>query len=643
MTLVLRWHWSHPTTPAGAGWDTVIADSVALAEEKQLSAKAMLGEADMTGIVVDDPSGAYDFKGQHRWYGAEDACRAGLTLTGTLTKASGSATIAGSSTLFSTELVAGDVINVPGGGGADYLTVTVIGSNTSLTVAVAPTHSASGQTASRSPNQLVWNGYVGHQKIGRQAGDGTVELNATGRGWALELVQENTILGFRIIQGAKDATHGDRPAEDAGARLTWLLGSAFLSTVVDHGLIDWTGLATFPMDAVDYRQQTAADLLRDVGLISNFNHYARYHEPSGDIELACYEPNTNTTLDVSTLRLSNVAADLDYVTTFPYEQTSILDRSPDRVAAGIGMAFAAGWTYADRLATSYEFAFRDIVAPSSNVKTLAKAEALRDRLLLQHSTQDETITGVRVSLPAALLNIVKHGQLISYKASHQPGYEDFVPCRVTSKSFSRPSDSSQAVYDVDLELSPLPPLVASYAEMLQNLTDNPHNNDYPHVWEYNQVGFANSVWLAKWDNNGDHPPTGWASTVLSGLLAYQATAAPMSGPYMNVVNSPPIGATIVLGNGIKCLGAGTVDVHVKLVFINAPGPGVTCAIRLNGAIVASVSGVTGAGPGLVDCLGLAVATNDVITVTAQCSGGGFGISWSTTNRNTYFTVSGGLR
>ncbi len=367
-------HWSHPTTPAGPGWDTVISGRVQLVTETGFSARAALGEADVIRVIVDDPNGEYDFKTLHRWYMVETGCPAN--------------------------------------------------------------------------NQLVWNGYIGDQRISR--GREGLFPTGSGRQWELELVQENTILGFRIVTGAD----GNRPAETAKARLTWLLGSDYLSTVKDHGLIDWTGLATFAMDPVDYRGQTAADILRDISLVSGYNHYARYHEPSGDIELACYDPNTSA-LDPSSLRVSSDPADIDLAITWPAAMDTELTRQGSRVAAGIYVPFNGGAAYKYDYTTSYTYGFRDAAAPSANVKTLTAANALADRLLAQHASQDERIT-TRLQLPSAALNDVKHGQLIHVRSTWAPGWSSFRAARVVSRSFSRPPNLTQAAYDVDLELSPQP-------------------------------------------------------------------------------------------------------------------------------------------------------------------------------------------
>lgn len=73
----------------------------------------------------------------------------GSTITGTVTKTAGSATITGSGTSFTTALAVGDVVDIPGGTATERLMVTAIGSNTSLTVHKNAAYSASGQTLTK--------------------------------------------------------------------------------------------------------------------------------------------------------------------------------------------------------------------------------------------------------------------------------------------------------------------------------------------------------------------------------------------------------------------------------------------------------------------------------------------------------------
>lgn len=77
----------------------------------------------------------------------------GVALTGTVAKTSGSTTLTGTGTLFTSELSVNQVIDVPGTS-TERKVITTIASDTSLTVATAFSNTASGQTATRT-NQAV--------------------------------------------------------------------------------------------------------------------------------------------------------------------------------------------------------------------------------------------------------------------------------------------------------------------------------------------------------------------------------------------------------------------------------------------------------------------------------------------------------
>lgn len=371
-------HWSHPTTPAGPGWDIVQSGVVRLTTEKGFSARAALGEAETIRVTVDDDSGTADYKTLHRWYMVETA--------------------------------------------------------------------TAGQ-------QLVWNGYISDQWIDRGASGDLIFPFGAGRRWELEITQEQTILGFRVIRAG-----GDRPGESPGARLLWLLNSDYLKTVYDHGLIDWDRLNAYPaMTPSNYEDQFASDVLRDISLWTGFNHYARYRDASADIELAFYDQNTNGTLDLCDLVITNDPGDtVDNVTSFrPFFEEPRLHRKGDRVAAGVlvrGKDKIRSYDYS--LPTSYEFGFRDIVVTDNNITTQAGADRLRDRLLEQHNEQDERGTSVRILVPSASLNVAKHGQLARATFVNWPDWDNR-PVRVVSKAFSRPENDTQDEYEVDLELSPI--------------------------------------------------------------------------------------------------------------------------------------------------------------------------------------------
>jgi hypothetical protein len=85
-----------------------------------------------------------------------------FNLTGTVAKTNASATVTGTGSTFTTQLVSGDVIRIPGGTSTEDRTVLTIASDTSLTVTVAFTTTASGQTGQRvAHRQVMQQGVAG--------------------------------------------------------------------------------------------------------------------------------------------------------------------------------------------------------------------------------------------------------------------------------------------------------------------------------------------------------------------------------------------------------------------------------------------------------------------------------------------------
>lgn len=368
MTII--WHYSTPTTPAGTGSDVVINGAVEVSSRHQMSESAALGDASIVSVTVDDPDGAYNFRGLKRVYAIEDACP--------------------------------------------------------------------------DDDHYAFNSYVGRQTISRGKTDVTFPV-AAGRQWDLELVETNAILEFRVIWD----TDGNRPAETAAARLTWLLASDYLSTVHDNGLVVYP---TDDLDANDYRGQFAHDVLNDLANQTGYIFFAFYEQDVGQISLFFDLPDSLTYL--STISLSNVQGDVDDSSTF--SAIAELERDPSRVAAGVMVQYgdAGAAVYHFDLATSYEFGFRDRVAPVESIKTSGKADTLAIRYLAENNDQDEKVM-VDMTLPASMLTAVKRGQVISSRWQHIPGWEEFRDARVMLKSWAPPDNQSQLEYDVHLELVPI--------------------------------------------------------------------------------------------------------------------------------------------------------------------------------------------
>jgi hypothetical protein len=126
-----------------------------------LTIDSALSTAGVAGEIVDVLGWNGTERGRALW-AANEAIRmswpffyrervTGTNLTGTVAKTLGSAVLAGTGTSFTTELVVGDIISVPGTS-AEIKAVTVITSDTSLTVASTYANTASAQTASLVSN-----------------------------------------------------------------------------------------------------------------------------------------------------------------------------------------------------------------------------------------------------------------------------------------------------------------------------------------------------------------------------------------------------------------------------------------------------------------------------------------------------------
>ena len=295
----------------------------------------------------------------------------------------------------------------------------------------------------------IWTGYTGDRRYARGSNDSLFMGSA--RRIDATLVDLNSFLSFRIFteEGA------NRPAETDLERIAWLLGDSIMDdSLFDEGLVASTG--GVDMDAVDYRGQRPADLLNDCSQQSGRNHFVVYNETTGHFQLF-YEFNVRPVY-LSDLRVSNVFAEIDNVTTFAPRLDSELTRDPSRVAAGVLMPYAGGSVYrtADDLGldTVARFGWRDVAAPSVNVKTEAKATARADRFLTENSSEDETLT-LTLDLPRAHVNDWREGEAAQVKLVHLPGFDtEYRYVRAIRRTVSQELESDE-IYTVRYECTPL--------------------------------------------------------------------------------------------------------------------------------------------------------------------------------------------
>ena len=291
-----------------------------------------------------------------------------------------------------------------------------------------------------SSNSHIYVGYSAARRISR----GPYHRTQAGRVWDIDLVDLNSVLPRRIMDGADS----NRPAETDVARVTWLLGTNEASLIDDSLYFNTSGGVA--MDAVDYRGQRFDQILDDCGQASGKNWFVWYREENGKYSL-WYDLSTSTNY-TSIIRLSNVLTDIDNEWTFGIAEDTELTRSPDRVNSGVYLDYDGGHVYEQRIATARAFAQRDASVPAENVKTAAKATTRARRYLDDMDSEDDIITTSFIC-PAAKVNFLMQGMRVQFRASHLPGYDTFSWCRVLNRTVKQVSEE---FYQINMDLVPTP-------------------------------------------------------------------------------------------------------------------------------------------------------------------------------------------
>ena len=404
---------------------------------------------------------------------------------------------------------------------------------------------------SASSNTHVFDAYIADRNIHR----GASELTGSARIWEVSIVDENSILTRRVLSSAS----ADRPAETDVARVTWLANEADGQLLIDS--VEFLfGAGPVNMDAADYRGQTGQDVLADCAEQSGKNYWAYQKE---DVGTGIWYSSMDHTAHQSMVRLSNVLADIDNNTTFAIGDgdATVLWRDPSRLLSGIYGQFANGATYVRNQSMFARIGMRDAPMSWPNVKTATTAEARANRMLADLDTEMDRIT-TTVYLPAAKVNWIKAGMRIQFKASHLPGYEDFVWLRVLKCSTAQVSEQ---FYLKTLELSS------------NDIPAEPIPNTFPasailyHPKNFGGGGIMPDI---RWEGTGDAPPAGCVGIPLQGSLEYVTDGVGGAGaPY----------------RGLKALGSGSLTITFKADDIAAVVNSVTCtaSIVVNGAAVAT--------------------------------------------------------
>jgi hypothetical protein len=297
---------------------------------------------------------------------------------------------------------------------------------------------------------LLFRGFIGSRVIGRN--EVAPQVSAA-RKITVSVEDLNSMLGHRLIHqqtGMTKAEGGKRPAETVAARGAWLMASPFVD-FADNGRCDFP--ATKGMDAADYRNRQAGDVLADMALAAGAYNYHVNDWGSGP-ELTFRNDNTSTA-DSSTLRISNVLSDASSVTLNPTSD-AVLTRSPANVISKIAFGWSRSTEVEERAATATAFnGERSGTASNSNVKTAAKAIDEAQAQLWQLHTEEDIIECGLDAVTSAQVNLILAGMRIQAKFSHlnTEGYGSFTWFRVLERTV-RPIVADAGLYSMDLKLSP---------------------------------------------------------------------------------------------------------------------------------------------------------------------------------------------
>lgn len=306
-------------------------------------------------------------------------------------------------------------------------------------------------TQSAASNTQIFRGFVGDREYER---DEATPRVTTSRLIMVHLDDLNAVLGFRLI-----GADGKRPAETVAERGAWLMASDYVSGLfIDNGRCD------FPddkgMNATDYRNQHPGDVLGDMATASlGYNYHVQDYGFGPEL---IFRDDNASTADSSTLRISNVLADVDSshaslgpTKTVAPSADAQLSRKPGRVVSKLAYGYAKGTVTEDRPATATAFnGERGGNASNANVKTAAKASDEAARQLWQVHLEEDMIE-CSVIVPDSAVNLVMAGWRIQAKFSHlvTEGYGSFTWFRVLERTV-KPLVAEGTIYEITLKLSP---------------------------------------------------------------------------------------------------------------------------------------------------------------------------------------------
>ena len=298
------------------------------------------------------------------------------------------------------------------------------------------------ETACSEPS--LFRGYFADRTVKRADS----MLTGAARVWDATVYDLNAALQFEVIRG----TSAQRPAETDTERLAWLLGSGFLGPISSDDSAVFG--ADEELDKQDYRGMTAADVLSDCGQASGCNYFVAWDETIGAPIIHYYLPTR--AFNSSTLRISNVLADVDMATVFAPSMDAELNRDPSLVYSGVLMQYgdrASAFVYETSPSVLAAIGHkRETTQADPSLSSAAKATRKANTWLSESATELDVITVTLHKVPPSAVNLIRAGQRIEVKFTHLPGYSSFTWMRVQRRTVAQ-DGMTQEYYALTLQLS----------------------------------------------------------------------------------------------------------------------------------------------------------------------------------------------
>jgi hypothetical protein len=417
-----------------------------------------------------------------------------------------------------------------------------------------------------------------------------------GRRWRVPIIDANRGLSIYIFGPDEDVK---RPAETAGTRMTWMLGTLAMVNYDDHRYVDTSD--TTPMPEADYTDQAPMQVMADCAEQSGHEYGAIF---CGDTEqyAPVYLPQSSELL-TSDLRLTNDLADLN-ADTFMFSLDTSVEYDGTRIASRVIMLGDGRKGYYRDRDTEVLYARRDAVANAPNVKSKTGLDARGNRYLRDFGDPMPIISG-SVELPAERVTEFKAHHRLQFKATHMSGFQSFTWVRARKVDVELIARKPSR-YRVRFEL--VPPLET----VIVPTTHAAAVLYLPHSFGPSSEG---ALW---WAGSGDDPPSGYPGVPTTGLLSIVTDGSPPNPGWQYT--------------GIQVDGDGTItgSFHASIVGVKEHDTtySATFAVTVNGAIVASeVLSIPATGTGwggysgsqTVEFSGVAVSNGDVVSATVTLS------------------------